>query len=94
MSAAEERESVTKKTHDLVETFEGVLARVERARHELNSAECALSNARNALARWLIPAEAKPGEQFNIWYGNRLISVVVDSSGRREGPVTIKEARK
>jgi hypothetical protein len=92
MNETLERESVTKKTFDLVEAFERSLKRVEQLRREITSAECQLSNDQTALAKWLIPKNAKVGEQFNVWYGNRIICVVVDGSAR-DGRVSIRQAR-
>ena len=79
MSATAERESVTEKTHRLVDAFEHARERVRRERAELNRSECDLANAKIALAKWLVPKDAKAGEQFNIWYGNRLICVTAGS---------------
>lgn len=49
--------------------------RLEGAKREVNSAECDLLNSTNALAKWMLPDDAKPGEKIAVWYGDSLIQV-------------------
>jgi hypothetical protein len=48
---------------------------VEHAESQLNSAECALANAHDALAKWLAPGDMKVGEKIAVWHGDSLIQV-------------------
>lgn len=74
-----ERETVTDKTFQLVERWDHAVERVERLRQELNSAECEQRNAETALGKWLVPADAQEGEQYNIWFGARIVTVLVNT---------------
>jgi hypothetical protein len=51
----------------LIKTFQDACERKTNAERELNSASCAKTNARTALAKWLLPSDAKPGEKFSLW---------------------------
>lgn len=54
---------------------------LERAKAALNRAECDLQNAQNALARWMLPEDARTGEKIAIWHGDSLIQVEVIGLG-------------
>lgn len=57
---------------DKIERWKATRERVERLKRELNGAECEEANAEIDLARWLLPEDAKPGEQIAVWYGDSL----------------------
>ncbi len=67
----------TKRTSDLVDEFNRAAARVQALKSELNSAECAESNTRNALGKWLVPEDAGKGEVFCIWVESRIMQITV-----------------
>lgn len=52
---------------------------LERCKSDLNRAQCDLANAKNALAKWILPNDAKKGEKIAIWYGDSLIQVEVEN---------------
>lgn len=59
----------------LVKEWSLAQKRLERAKSELLSAECALVNTTNALGKWLMPPDAKQEEKFSVWYVDSLIQV-------------------
>lgn len=69
---------MTETTDDLVKRWVQAQQRVERSRNELNSAECELSNATNALGKHLVPKSGKQGEQFGIWVSGECIGIPGD----------------
>lgn len=48
--------------------------RVANLKRELSAAECELSNSETALAKWLLPDDAKAMENFCVWCGDSLIT--------------------
>lgn len=68
---------LTSEGHRLVEDWLHANERLKRAESEVNSARCEVANTQNALARWLMPADAKTGEQIAVWHGDSLIQVTV-----------------
>lgn len=54
---------------------------VARLKSRLNKAECELFNSGAALARWLMPKDAKANELFCVWYGDSLISAKQEQGG-------------
>ena len=58
-----------------IKRFLGAQWSVEEAKRALRSAECELSNAEAALAKWLAPADMKPGEKIAVWAGDSLFQV-------------------
>lgn len=65
----------TKEGADLIERWKNAQKNVTRAEGELSRERCALSNAVNALGKWMLPNDAKDGERYCIWYGDSLIQV-------------------
>jgi len=49
---------------------------VMSAKRALNSAECEMTNATNALGKWLTPVNAEDGEKFCVWHAGHLIEAV------------------
>lgn len=72
---------VTSDGERLIKAWLGAQESVQRAKSNLNGAECDLSNTQEALAKWLIPEDAKPGEKFSVWFGDSLIQVEIPSPG-------------
>lgn len=52
---------------ELIRAYQDAVERKSRAERELNAASCSKRNAINALAKWMLPADAKPGERFCVW---------------------------
>lgn len=50
---------------------------VDRTRDELSRRHLDLREAETALAKWLTPSDAKPGEKIAVWFGDSLIQVEV-----------------
>lgn len=65
----------TKETLDLVKNWTHSLRDVKQCKAALNSAECSLLNAENALGKWLTPKDAAAGEVFMIWIGDGIVSI-------------------
>ena len=77
----ERKEEMSDSTTDrLITDWDNATERLERLRQEVNSAECALRNATNALAKWLTPDDSEDAERFSIWQNGRLLSVVYNAS--------------
>jgi len=66
--------NVTTSTQECVTGWIRAKRRVVDVKHQLSVAECELMNATNDLGRWLVPKDAKEGEQFHIWYGNGILA--------------------
>lgn len=64
---------------------------LERARGEVRRRECDLANSANALAKWMLPDDAKPGEKIAIWYGDSLIQVEKHAEMGRDPVITIRK---
>lgn len=48
---------------------------VERAKSALNRTQTEELNAQAELAKWLMPADMKPGEKIAVWHGDSLFQV-------------------
>lgn len=75
LSAEQMLGQVTREGDDLVKRFLSAQKDVESARRTMNSAECELSNAERALAKWLAPSDLKPDEKIGVWVGDSLLLV-------------------
>lgn len=64
----------------LIKRWMGAVEAEKTAKRNLNSAECSVTNTRNALGKWLMPDDAKTGEKFSVWYGDSLIEVTVTNA--------------
>lgn len=80
----------------LVKAWLGAQEQLATAKSMLNRSECDLANSQNALAKWMLPADAKPGEKIAVWHGDALIQVQVPAEGsdRRDPVVTIRSRGK
>ena len=79
---------------DLVPEGELLVKQWQDAKHEvkricsmLNTSECGYMNATNALGKWMLPGDAKPGESFSIWYRDALITVKQIIGGEGNGNI-------
>jgi hypothetical protein len=59
----------------LINRFRSAQQGVQESKRALNSAECELSNAERALAKWLMPSDMKPGEKIAVWHSDWLFQV-------------------
>lgn len=82
-------EDVTKQGKELIERWKSADVSLNHAKSNLNRAECELSNATNALGKWLSPDDAKEGEQFSVWYGDSLITS--ESKGNMSYKITVRK---
>lgn len=48
---------------------------LERAKRDVTGSECSVRTAEEALAKWLMPADMKPGEKIAVWRGDSLFQV-------------------
>jgi hypothetical protein len=65
----------------LIDAWVGAQERERLAQSELNSARCEVSNSQRALAKWMLPDDAKVGEKIAVWHGDSLIQVEMLSHG-------------
>jgi len=88
-------EGVVPEGKRLIEQWLGAQRRTAQA--ELNWRDCTRDEreAETALATWLAPSDAKPGEKIAVWYGNSLIQVEVGGvvSGEGDGPQHVSTSR-
>lgn len=75
---------VTSEGDRLIRNWLRAAERVHQCKLELNTAECDLINAGEALAKWMKPPDAKPGEKIAVWFGDSLIQVEVGGVPRGE----------
>lgn len=87
--------NVSREGLDLIKAWENAKSAEMRARHELHKCETALMNAHNALAKWMLPHDAKPGEKFGVWVGNDLIQVqAAGSCPNDDHTITVRQRTK
>lgn len=78
----------------LIDRWTAADKELRSAQSRLNSAECEAANAKQAMAKWLLPEDAKPGEKLAIWYGDgSLIQVEVAELGR-DHIITVRQRGK
>lgn len=65
---------VTKDGEALIKQWKFATERVASLKRGLSAAECELHNSETALAKWLLPDDAKANENFCVWYGSSLIA--------------------
>ena len=65
---------VTHEGKDLIDRWQRAQEKLALLKSQVTGAECALTNATNALGKWLSPDDAKIGEIFCVWHGDSLIS--------------------
>lgn len=75
----------------LIRNWMAAASNVECAKQAVNRTECALTNATNELARWLLPDDAKVGEKISVWFGDSLVQVEKTSDNPTDGTVTIRK---
>lgn len=75
---------------DLIKDWLHAQERLRRAKSEVNSAECDVNNSMRALAKWMLPTDARAGEKFCVWFGDSLIQVEVMTEHNADPEVTIR----
>lgn len=81
-------DEVTSKGKAHIDRWRAALSSLESAKSGLNRAECEVANATNALGKWLLPDDAKHGEQFCVWHGDSLIAAT--KVGDHDYAVTVR----
>lgn len=66
--------NVTNDGLSLIKLWKSTSEQVMRLKNQLNRAECELLNSEEALAKFLLPNDAKANENFCVWYGDSLIT--------------------
>jgi hypothetical protein len=66
---------VTREGSAHIKRFLGAQEDLRRAHSAVSSAECEVSNAEAALAKWLMPPDMKPDEKIGVWVGDSLFQV-------------------
>lgn len=77
--------SITTEGRRLVEAWTNARRRVTQCNLQLADAEKIERETEAALAKWLAPSDAKPGEKIAVWYGDSLIQVEVGGVITGEG---------
>lgn len=67
-------QDVTSQGKELIERWRAATKRLESLRLDMAKAANELQSAEEHLAMWLLPDDAKEGEQFCVWYGDSLIA--------------------
>src|SRR5262245_32254675 len=75
----------------LVQAWLAAQDRLRRANSEVVTAECDVSNSQSALAKWMLPEDAKPGEKICVWHGDSLIEVEVPLRTNEQARVTVRK---
>lgn len=65
------------------------VSQLEAAKSAMIKAECELSNATNALGKWLMPDDAKEGEVFCVWHGDSLIQA--ENKGNSRYAISVRK---
>ena len=76
---------------ELIKRWERAKRSLEQAKSAVNSAECELANAANALAKWMLPEDVKPGEKICIWHLDSLIQVEATKDTMADAKITIRK---
>jgi hypothetical protein len=84
---------LTSEGERLVEAWSGAKEALWRMKQGVVRAECDLQNSTNALSKWLLPEDAKPGEKICVWHGDRLIQVEVNPNGA-DPTITVRKQGK
>lgn len=79
---------VSREGAQLIETWQRAVKDLADAKQAEIRASCALSNAKNALGKWLTPHDAKVGEVFCVWQGDSLIAA--ENKGNYDYNITVR----
>jgi len=79
---------LTREGEELVARWKRAGLALERAESEVTKAQCERSNSTNALGKWLLPSDAKDGEQFCVWHGDSLLSAT--KNGDHDALVSVR----
>jgi len=80
---------VTNEGKRLIDAWVSATQALETAKSRVNSASCDVSNTTRALAKWLLPDDAKFGEKIAVWHGDSLIQVELVND-HREHIITVR----
>jgi hypothetical protein len=80
---------VTREGIDLIDRWSRAVSQLEAAKNAVIRAECELSNATNALGKWLMPDDAKEGEKFCVWHGDSLIQA--ENKGNSRFAISVRK---
>lgn len=80
--------TVTADGQRLIERWTHAIAAWDDLKRQENQVWCEVQNAKNALAKWLKPEDAKPGETYAVWSGDSMIQVVVEHTVEEDGVKT------
>ncbi len=72
-----------------IERWQRAITQLADAKSAVNRADCELSNATNALGKWLMPDDAMEGEKFCVWHGDLLIAA--ENKGNHAYVVTVRK---
>ncbi len=68
---------VTRQGHDLIQAWVNAEEQMSAAYKRAHQAKALRDAARDALANWLLPEDAKEGEKIAVWNGASLIQIEV-----------------
>lgn len=80
---------VTREGRNLIDRWSRAVSQLKAAKNAVTRAECELSNATNALGKWLMPDDAKEGEKFCVWHGDSLIQA--ENKGNRHHAISVRK---
>lgn len=72
--ALEANMEVTRDIENHIKRWKFATEQVADLKQQLNKAECEMRNSETALAKQLLPGDAKANEKFCVWYGDSLIA--------------------
>lgn len=75
----------------LVKNWLAAQERLRTAKVEVGYAERDINESQRALAKWLLPADAVPGEKISVWHGDSLIQVEVPLQTHMLPTVTVRK---
>ena len=82
----------TREGEKLLKEWLAAKEREEETSRDANRARCDRANAEIALANWLLPTDAKPGEKVLMWCGHDLIQAERRDNGAVS--VSVRQTRK
>lgn len=72
---------ISREGEDLVDRWQKAKISLKRAESSVSSAQCEVTNATNALSKFLLPKDATRGEKYCVWFGDSLIAAEVADVG-------------
>jgi hypothetical protein len=74
-------DKVTDEGQRLIDTWEKTQDRLRSTQRDVERLEREVEEARAALARWMLPADAEVGEKIGVWHGDILYVVSIIRPG-------------